>query len=468
MKIQAEKFETAAQKAIADADLQTAVSFGTNLAYNKRKLAVFVSGQEHGEQMRRQAAQIKRHSLNNLPRLLEQAEQQMQKNGINVLWAKDATGVNKKILEIIQKKQAKKIIKSKSMVSEEIALNDFLEQNDVQVIESDLGEYIIQLSGDHPSHIVVPVIHRTKASIRKTLMEKIGMHYTEDAQTMTHFVRGHMRKEFLQADIGISGGNFIIAESGSLCLATNEGNGRMVTSLPPVHIAVVGIEKVIPTLEDYATLAQMLPRSATGQSMTVYTNILNGPRRKDEQDGPEEMYVIFLDNGRSEIYTSGYTEALACIRCGACLNACPVYQVSGGHSYGWVYPGPIGAVVTPLLVGLDKASPLPNASSLCGNCKQVCPVDIDIPRMLLDLRYDLTQQKKSSKSWKTGMRIWSKFNQSEKWYNLTGKIIKASRNLPVNKLPGLLKKWTRFREMPKPAVKSFHDIWQNELKDKSK
>ncbi|MBN2013484.1 iron-sulfur cluster-binding protein [candidate division KSB1 bacterium] len=468
MKIQSENFAKAAQKAIADADLQSAVSFGTNLAYTKRKSAVFVSGQDHGEQIRQQAAQIKRHALNNLPQLLEQAEQQMQKNGIKVLWAKDAAEANQKVLEIIQQKQAKKVIKSKSMVSEEIAMNDFLEKNGVQVIESDLGEYIIQISGDHPSHIVVPVVHRTKASIRDTLMQKIGMPHTDDAQTMTHFVRGHLRKEFLEADIGISGGNFIIAESGSLCLATNEGNGRMVTSLPPVHIAVVGIEKVIPTLEDYATLTQMLPRSATGQSMAVYTNIINGPRRKDEEDGPQEVYVVFLDNGRSEIYSSGYTEALACIRCGACLNACPVYRVSGGHSYGWVYPGPIGAVVTPLLVGLNKASPLPNASSLCGSCKQVCPVVIDIPRMLLDLRHDLTKQKKSSKTWKIGMYIWAKSNRSEKWYKMTGRLIKASRYLPISKLPGLLKNWTRFREMPQPAAKSFHDIWQDGLKDEDK
>ncbi len=468
MKIKSENFTKEARKAIADADLQSAISFGTNLAYTNRKSAVFISGQDHGEKIRQQAAQIKRNALNNLPQLLEQAEKQMQKNGINVLWAKDAAEANSKVLEIIRQKQAKKVIKSKSMVTEEIALNDFLEKNDVQVVESDLGEYIIQISGDHPSHIVVPVIHRTKASIRDTLVEKIGMPPTDDTQTMTHFVRGHMRKEFLQADVGISGGNFIIAESGSLCLATNEGNGRMVTSLPPIHIAVVGIEKIIPTLEDYATLAQILPRNATGQSMTVYTNIINGPRRSDEEDGPLEVYVIIIDNGRSDIYRSGYTEALACIRCGACLNACPVYRVSGGHSYGWVYPGPIGAVVTPLLVGLNKASQLPNASSLCGSCKQVCSVDIDIPHMLLDLRHDLTKQKKSSKIWKAGMWIWAKSNQSEKLYGLTGIMMKVSRLLPLNKMPGLVKKWTRYRKVPKPAAKSFYELWKNGLKDGSK
>ena len=468
MKIESKKFTKEARKAIADVDLQSAVSFGTNLAYTNRKSAVFVSGQDHGEEMRQQAARIKRHALNNLPQLLEQAEKQMQENGIHVLWAKDAAEANSKVLEIINQKQAKKVVKSKSMLSEEIALNNFFEKNDVQVIESDLGEYIIQLSGDHPSHIVVPVIHRTKASIRETLMQKIGMPPTDDAQTMTHFVRGHMRKEFLQADVGISGGNFIIAESGSLCLATNEGNGRMVTSLPPIHIAVVGIEKVIPTLEDYATLAQMLPRSATGQAMTVYTNLINGPRRNDEEDGPQEVYVILLDNGRSDIYGSAYAEALACIRCGACLNACPVYRVSGGHSYGWVYPGPIGAVLTPLLVGLNKASKLPNASSLCGSCKQVCSVDIDIPHMLLDLRHDLTKQNISAKIWKIGLWGWAKANQSEMLYGLIGKMMKVSRLLPLDKMPGLVKKWTRYRKVPKPAAKSFHELWQNGLKDGSR
>jgi L-lactate dehydrogenase complex protein LldF len=464
MKINSNRFIASARDSIKNPNLQSAVSYGTNLANTKRKAAVFQTSMAHGEKMRQQAAAIKRLALNNLPELLEQAEKQMTKNGVKVLWAKDADEANQHIYSIIQQKNICKIVKSKSMVTEEIGLNTFLEERAIEVIETDLGEYIIQISNDHPSHIVVPVIHRTKESIKKTLMEKIGMPDTEHVSEMTHFVRGHMRKHFLEAEMGISGGNFVIAESGSVCLTTNEGNGRMVTSFPKTHVAVIGIEKVIASYEDYATLAQMLPRSATGQTMTVYTNIINGPRRTDEEDGPENMYVIFLDNGRSDIYNSGYAEALACIRCGACLNACPVYQVTGGHAYGWVYPGPIGAVVSPLLIGIENASPLPQASSLCGNCKQVCPVDIDIPRMLLDLRYDLVKTKKDSFLWRSGMRIWSVLYRSNRLLNLFNKVSKIGRWLPVDLFPGILKKWSRYRKVPKPAPRSFKEIWHDQLK----
>jgi L-lactate dehydrogenase complex protein LldF len=333
--------------------------------------------------------------LSILPELLEQAEENMQANGIKVLWAVDAEEANQHVLEIAREHHVQSVVKSKSMVTEETGLNHTLEAAEIKVLETDLGEYIVQLGEETPSHIVVPVVHKTKASIKKLLIEKAGMPPTDDTEEMAKFARETLRSRFLDADMGISGGNFIIAETGSLCLVSNEGNARLVTSIPRIHVALVGIEKVIRSVEDYATLTQVLPRSATGQIMTVYTHIINGPRLAGETDGPEHVYVILVDNGRSEIYTSDYCEALACIRCGACLNACPVYQITGGHAYGWVYPGPIGAVVTPLLKGLENASPLPYASSLCGICKEVCPVDIDIPRMLLDLRRDLVKMGES-------------------------------------------------------------------------
>jgi len=341
-----------------------------------------------------------------------------------------------------------------------VALNQALELDGVEVVETDLGEYIVQISDDAPSHIVVPVVHRTKASIRKSFEEEAGMPPTEDVGEMTAFARSHLREKFLSADMGVSGGNFIIAETGSLCLVANEGNARMVTSLPRVHVALVGIEKVVSTLEDYATLTQVLPRSATGQTITVYTHLINGPRRTDEGDGPEHVYVIFVDNGRSQIYNSKYVEALACIRCGACLNACPVYKITGGHAYGWVYPGPIGAVITPLLNGLDQAKPLPNASSLCGLCKDVCPVEIDLPGMLLELRSDLVEEKHSPRAWDLALKLWSWLWRDPTKYALMGVLGAWGGKLLPDKLPGILGGWTKSRMLPEFSKKSFRQQWQ--------
>jgi L-lactate dehydrogenase complex protein LldF len=460
MKIQSNNFIPAAQVAIQDVDLQTAVSFGTNAGFTKRQAAMFADGKTHGEAMRRQAAAIKRYGLNNLPELLEQAEANMQANGITVLWAVDGDEANQHVLDIAHRHGVQSVVKSKSMVTEETGLNHALEAADIDVLETDLGEYIVQLGEETPSHIVVPIVHKTKASIRDLLIEKANMPPTDDTEEMTTFARNFLRQKFLDADMGVSGGNFILAETGSLCLVSNEGNARLVTSLPRVHVALVGIEKVIGTVEDYATLTQVLPRSATGQTMTVYTHLINGPRQPDETDGPEHVYVILVDNGRSHIYNTDYAEALACIRCGACLNGCPVYQVTGGHAYGWVYPGPIGAVVTPLLVGLENASPLPYASSLCGLCKEVCPVDIDIPRMLLDLRHDLVERGKGGAVWNMGMKAWAIGNQSPALFNLGGKAAALSRHMMPKTLPGPLSGWTDFRTPPHFAPKSFRQLWR--------
>jgi L-lactate dehydrogenase complex protein LldF len=309
------------------------------------------------------------------------------------------------------------------------------------------------------------VIHKSKESIGKIFESKIDMPHTDRSEEMAQFARVKLRQAFLDADMGISGGNFIIAETGTICLVTNEGNARMVTSLPPVHVAVVGIEKLVESVEDYATLTQVLPRSATGQNLTVYTHMINGPRRDHEDDGPEHVYVILVDNGRSRIYATDYAEALACIRCGACLNACPVYRSTGGHAYGWVYPGPIGAVVTPLLVGIENAKPLPHASSLCGSCKQVCPVDIDIPRMLLDLRHDLVEVGLDDKIWAVGLKGWAWTNSSPRLYEMSGKAASVvTRILPTDRLPGPLGGWTKYRDFPDFAPQSFRDLWKERQK----
>ncbi|MEZ4712646.1 MAG: LutB/LldF family L-lactate oxidation iron-sulfur protein [Caldilineaceae bacterium] len=469
MQIQSNNFVPAAAIAIANKDQRNAVTTGTGTAYNRRLAAMFAASRAHGEAMRQQAAAAKRRALNNLPALLERAEANMQANGMTVLWAIDAAEVNRLVLEIAQQHNVQTVAKSKSMVTEEVGLNDALEEHGIRVVETDLGEYILQLNQEPPSHIVTPVIHKSKESIRDIFEREIGMPPTDSADEMARFARLKLRQDFLAADMGVSGGNFMIAETGTICLVTNEGNARMVTSLPRVHVAVVGIEKIVETVEDYATLTQVLPRSATGQNLTVYTHMVNGPRRAHEDDGPEHVYVILVDNGRSRIYNTAYAEALACIRCGACLNACPVYQSTGGHAYGWVYPGPIGAVVSPLLVGLKNAKPLPYASSLCGNCKQVCPVDIDIPRMLLDLRHDLVEQGNSEGEWMLGMRAWAMGNSSPTLYAMGGKLAAwATRTLPLANLPGPLQGWTKYRDFPEFAEKPFREMWKERQKRSQK
>jgi L-lactate dehydrogenase complex protein LldF len=465
MKVQSNNFIPTARIAINDVDLQTAVSTGTHSAFTKRQASMYAVSQEHGQTLRQQAAAIKRHALNHLPELLERAEANMQANGIQVLWAVDAEEANRHVLEIARRHDVRSVVKSKSMVTEETGLNHVLEAAKIDVLETDLGEYIVQLGEETPSHIVAPIVHKTKESIRDLLIAKADMPPTDDVNEMTRFARETLRQKFLSADMGVSGGNFILAETGSICLVTNEGNGRMVTSLPRVHVALVGIEKIVSTVADYALLTQVLPRSATGQQLAVYTQIVNGPRQPGESDGPEHVYVILVDNGRSQIYNSDYCEALACIRCGACLNGCPVYQVAGGHAYGWVYSGPIGAVVTPLLTGLENASPLPHASTLCGMCKEVCPVDIDIPRMLLDLRHELVQQGLGDTVWNVGMKAWAFGNRSPGRFVFGGKAAAKAMNLLKPKsLPGPLGGWTKYRTMPKFAPKSFHQLWQEQEK----
>jgi L-lactate dehydrogenase complex protein LldF len=466
MKVESNNFIAAASIGIADADMQAAVQFATDNASGKRLKTLFAHSVEHGEAMRMQAAAAKRRALRDLPELLEQAEANMIENGITVLWAENAEEANGYILEIAQRHDVKNVVKGKSMVSEETALNHFLQEHGLSVVESDLGEFIAQLNDEPPSHIVMPVLHKTKASVRDLFVEKLNMPFTDDAEEMTAFARIRLRDVFLNADMGITGGNFVIAETGTLGLVTNEGNGRMSSSKPRVHVALTGIEKIVPTLEDYATLTQILPRSATGQPITVYTHMINGPRRLDEPDGPDHVYVILMDNGRSKIFQTDYAEVLACIRCGACQNSCPVYNSTGGHAYGWVYAGPIGAVLTPLLTGLENAKPLPNASSLCGRCKQVCPVDIDLPRMLLDLRHDLVEQGKTEIVWNVAMKAWAIGNRSPRLFEMGGRVSRMGTRSPLmpKSLPGPLGGWTKYRDFPEFAPKSFRQMWRERQK----
>ena len=465
MELTANQFHQSAVIAIEDIALQTALDRGTGNAMKSRRA---VMGElPHAYELRQQARGAKLRALHDLPELLEKMEANVTAAGGHVLWATDAAEANEHIIDICHQHNLKRGVKSKSMATEEINMHEALEKENIHVTETDLGEYIVQINGDHPSHIVMPVMHMTKETIRDLFMEKLDMPYTNEPSEMTAFIRKGLRSEYLDADFGMSGGNFMIAETGTVVIVTNEGNGRLSTSVPRVHIAVVGIEKIVPTWEDFATLVQLLPRSATGAALTVYVNGFTGPARAGEPDGPEEFYLILLDNGRSNIYTSDYTEALACIRCGACLNACPVYQNVGGHTYGWVYPGPIGAIITPLLKGIENAAPLPFASSLCGACKQACPVDINIPDMLLSLRHDL--QDVQEPIWKASMKGYGFAFSHPLLYETGGKIASAAsraisnegEGIPENlPLPYPLNGWSQSRDFPPFAEQSFHDWWR--------
>jgi L-lactate dehydrogenase complex protein LldF len=389
---------------------------------------------------------------------------------VTVLWAQDAAECNQHVLDIAQRHEVRKAVKGKSMATEETKLNDAMIAAGIEVIESDLGEFIVQIDGDHPSHIVMPIMHKTKEDVRDLFVRHLGIAPTDDAQKLTAAARRHMRQKFIQADMGITGANFAIAETGHLITVTNEGNGRMTASLPRVHVIVMGIEKVIETVQDFATLVQLLTRSATGQRLTSYVHLFSGAARPTDPDGPDHQYVILLDNGRSHIHGTQYAEALACIRCGACLNTCPVYQNVGGHAYGWVYPGPIGAIVTPLLTGIHNAAPLPHASSLCGSCKTACPVDIDIPDMLLKLRGDLVSEKDTPFILTAALKGWAASMRSPALYELSGRAASLGTNIikgkdgQIHRLPSMLGNWTQYRDFPPFAKKSFRQLWREREK----
>ena len=456
-------FKDLATIAIGDIQLQTALDRGTTRAVTGR-INAMAETVDAGA-LRAQARAARLRALNHLPELLVQLERNVIVNGGNVLWARDGAEANQLILDLCREKNVNRVTKGKSMVTEESGLNHVLEEHGIEINESDLGEYIIQLAHEPPSHIVFPMLHKTKEATAQLLHEKLGMPMTDKPEDMTRFVRGVMRQKYLEADLGISGVNFAIAETGTVITVENEGNNRLSCSTPRVHVAVMGLEKVLATWNDWTTVAQLLPRSATGQRMTVYTNLMSGPKRAEEPDGPAEFYLLIIDNGRSAMLAGEYAESLACIRCGACLNACPVYQNIGGHAYGWVYPGPIGSIVSPLLQGISNAPSLPYASSLCGACQQACPVDINIPDMLLKLRRDLVEihdPGSASIGWRFGMWMWRIGMKSPLLYRIGGKAAglgtrMLARNGVIRKLPGIFGGWTKSRDFPAFPAETFRD-----------
>jgi L-lactate dehydrogenase complex protein LldF len=368
-------------------DTKAAVHHGSKTGH-ERRTAVLFDHYPDPNRLRELAGAIKQHVVENLDTLLPAVEARMQANGVKVHWAATAAGANEAVLSILRARGATKMVKAKTMVSEETELGHFLEKNGVECVETDLGEFIVQIDHDHPSHIVKPIIHKNRREIA-TSFEKNGLGaYNDDPETITRRARAHLRNKYLEADVGLTGANFVVAESGRLVLVTNEGNSRFCLAATKCHIAMVGIEKILPTDRDLGLLLNLLARSGTGQQLTVYTEFITGPRSPAQPDGPEEMHVIFVDNGRTDVLASECREILRCIRCGACLNVCPVYRQASGHAYRSVYPGPVGAVLSPLLAGerFPELADLPKASSLCGACHEVCPVNIPIPDLLLRLR----------------------------------------------------------------------------------
>ncbi|PHS09997.1 MAG: iron-sulfur cluster-binding protein [Blastopirellula sp.] len=466
------EFEKASRQALDNTGLQQVLSkLGDTLGVQNR---LAWESFPDADQVREKARSIKEETLASLDTHLEQLEQSVEKLGGTVHWAETGDEACQQILDIIRQYDGKNVVKSKSMTTEEIHLNRFLEKENIRVTETDLGEFIVQQVDHRPSHIVGPALHMSVDEVQKILSDDAGEPLSKKPEELTAYARQRLRTEFASADIGISGVNYAIAETGTIVLVSNEGNARLTTSMPKVHIAVMGMEKVIPKLADLPYFLKVLARAATGQKLTVYTSLVTGKRGDEELDGPEHFHLVILDNGRSKILESPLRESLFCIRCGACLNACPIYRNIGGHAYGGVYSGPIGAVLTPLYDGLKENHHLPHASSLCGACEAACPVKIRIPEMLIQLRSDL-HDTQGTESWlqRIGYNVWAR-NMRWSWAYRWGTWF-SSRTIGrwkrkagwITKLPFGLHGWTQSRDFPAPAPERFRDWWHKEGKDES-
>jgi L-lactate dehydrogenase complex protein LldF len=410
---------------------------------------------ENVEELRERAREIRTRTIDELDRHLADFERAVAEQGGQVHRCRTAADARTTISGICRATGARLAVKSKSMASEEIGLNEALEAAGVRPVETDLGEYILQLAGEHPVHIIAPAIEKTVAEVAELLSRVEGKPVTPDPAELTQAARRQLREAFLSAEVGITGANFGVAETGSVCLVTNEGNGRLTSSLPRVHIALMGIERVVPTLADLAVLLRLLARSATGQKLSVYTTLLTGPRRTEDPDGPEELHVVLLDNGRSQLLGGRYQEMLNCIRCGACLNVCPVYRKAGGGAYGPVYSGPMGAVLAPLLAGLERAPALPHASSLCGACTAACPVKIPLHELLLELRKDLVEERVASRGERLAFTLWSLAWSSPLGYRLSTALARLGQ--PFAGVVGPGKAWASGRTLPRVARRRYRD-----------
>jgi len=417
------------------------------------------------DDVRTLARHAKMEVLRHLGDSLQQFERRLVDNGAHVHWADTGDVANRIIVDLAKRGGVRRVAKAKSMASEETHLNEALEHAGLEVIETDLGEYIVQLANDRPSHIIAPIIHMTREQVGRLMHDRLNVPYTDDVRVLASYARERLRDEFLRADMGVTGANFGVVETGTICLVTNEGNARMVTTLPRIHVVLMGIEKLVPTMVDLDRFLKLLARSATGQKLTAYTALIRGPRRAGDDCGPEEMHVVLLDNGRTKILAGETAEILGCIRCGACLNACPVYRSIGGHAYGDVYPGPVGAIVTPGLRGLDRHAELPGASTLCGACRDVCPVRLDIPRMLLALRQRVVEETSQPLELRVGIKTFARIATRPRLYRAVTKLARRvlrrrATNGWITRAPGLAAGWTRSRDLKAPAEQTFEERWR--------
>ena len=471
MRVTSAAFESNARAALEDGQLQRALA---NLKHGfvQRRLDAAARLPEF-EALRDQARTIKDHTLANLDFYLERFEQKVLEHGGQVHWCRDAEEARRTILSICRASGAKTVTKGKSMVAEEIALNDHLEANGIEPVETDLGEYIIQLRREAPSHIIAPAIHLTKEQVADTFRaahtDLAPDRPLEEPAALLAEARARLRARFLEADVGITGANMLIAETGSSVIVTNEGNGDLTQTLPRIHIVVASLEKVVPTLEDATTILRVLARSATGQEFSVYTTFSTGPRRPDDPDGPAEYHVVLLDNGRSALLGTKLQDILRCIRCGACLNHCPVYGAVGGHAFGWVYPGPVGAVLTPALVGIEATGHLPNASTFCGKCESVCPMRIPLPAMMRHWREREFEARLSRPGMRRGIALWAWIARRPALYHalagLGARVLArmGRRAGAFTRLP-LARGWTAFRDLPAPEGGTFHGLWAKRIR----
>jgi L-lactate dehydrogenase complex protein LldF len=468
-------FKENAARALADPQLQRALGnvktgFIVKRAQARDALPEF-------DALRAAAADIKNHVLDHLDIYLEEYEQRVLEAGGHVHWATNADQAREIVLRLCREAGAKTVTKGKSMVSEEIGLNGALEEAGITPVETDLGEYIIQLRHETPSHIIAPAVHLNRDQVEADFRAlHAGLPSGRDLKQISDLVgeaRSVLREKFLAADVGITGANFLIAETGSSVIVTNEGNGDLTQLLPGTHIVIASIEKLVPTLEDASTILRVLARSATGQEISTYTTFSTGPRRDGDPDGPEAYHVVLLDNGRSEMLGTELQDILRCIRCGACMNHCPVYAAAGGHAYGSVYSGPMGAVLTPQLVGIHEGAHLPNASSFCGRCQSVCPMNIPLPKMMRHWRERDYLQKSAISIPKLGLRLWAYFAKRPALYrraaSAAGRILSlmAGRKRRFSRLP-LASAWTKYRDLPAPAPRTFQSLWQERQREKAR
>ena len=462
-------FQQEIHVALGDLKLQKTITAATDRFSEKRRDVVETNVFPEYQELRDQAHRIKQHTLDHLDYYLETVEARVQSRGGQVVWCADAEAAVNAVIAIARKHDAKLAVKSKSMVSEEIHLNDALEKNGIEPVETDLGEYIQQLARERPYHIVAPALHKTRGDVADLFVEKLGVERNEEPEELTQVARRVLRRKFLNADMGISGANFVVAESGAVVLVENEGNIRMTTSAPRIHVAVAGIEKLIPRAADLAVFLKLLGRSGSGQPITSYTSFLSGPRRDGEINGPDGFYLLLVDNGRTRVLADKEKrQTLYCIRCGACSNVCPVYRRIGGHSYPGTYSGPIGAILTPQFAGLGHEPALPFASSLCGACGEVCPVKIDIPRMLLALRRDVKKGEARENRWlpeKLAFRGWSWVMRRPWVFEWAGFFAQAFLSRQdghswIRTGPAMLAPWTATRDFPPLAQRSFRELWR--------